>query len=678
MRSWLARRVLSIGILGALLVASTTVVTNLGVSAQSEWWQADSSTSSTSSSSTSVDPNATTVPATTTTVDDTPKKNNPIGSTAELYEERVYPSVRALTDIPPEMLTVYRIAASDAPCELPWALLAGIADVASDHARIDDTQRRPNGTLFPSILSEPLNGEEGRKAIPDTDAGTWDDDLEWDRALGVFQFIPETWREYATDGNGDQVRDPQNVWDSAASAANHLCASGADEVGGLSGAIEDYYFTDYFVPKVLKATIGYATTDVPAGIDGVPDEVGRFRTVDSATQLALTDAVDGATLDLGTAGGEPLLLADWDGDGVDEPGVYRQADGAAALVLGGGDSGADLVVMGREGDFPLAGDWDGDGIDEPGLYSLFDGRGQFLRFDQTGETLGRARYGERGDQPVVGDWDGDGIDEFGIFRLPEELRTGAADGQENQALDPPMATFVRVDREGNELGPHIEVEAAAGARALAGDWDGDGIDSLAVFESVGGARSVRLLDSDGSNENIGSLADDELPLIGVLPEPPPEPVVVTPPSGTDDLQSRGGVEFFGIRNGPNGEQLRLWRVYGIVVEEAIAGNVAAMIEAAAADGIVLTGWGWRSSDQQVALRRQNCPDVYDSPASACSPPTARPGSSRHEYGRAIDFHINGASFGASSAEYAWMVANAADYGLFNLPSESWHWSDTGG
>src|SRR3712207_7144639 len=40
-----------------------------------------------------------------------------------------------------------------------------------------------------------------------------------------------------------------------------------------------------------------------------------------------------------------------------------------------------------------------------------------------------------------------------------------------------------------------------------------------------------------------------------------------------------------------------------------------------------------SSDSQVALRRQNCPDVYESSPSSCRPPTARPGQSMHERGR---------------------------------------------
>ena len=44
-----------------------------------------------------------------------------------------------------------------------------------------------------------------------------------------------------------------------------------------------------------------------------------------------------------------------------------------------------------------------------------------------------------------------------------------------------------------------------------------------------------------------------------------------------------------------------------------------------------------------AVRRANCGSsnyaIYQMPASACSPPTARPGTSMHEQGLAIDFTL---------------------------------------
>jgi hypothetical protein len=50
--------------------------------------------------------------------------------------------------------------------------------------------------------------------------------------------------------------------------------------------------------------------------------------------------------------------------------------------------------------------------------------------------------------------------------------------------------------------------------------------------------------------------------------------------------------------------------------------------------------GRRTIEEQIALRRAHCGSsweaIYTAPASSCSPPTARPGSSKHEVGLAAD------------------------------------------
>lgn len=97
----------------------------------------------------------------------------------------------------------------------------------------------------------------------------------------------------------------------------------------------------------------------------------------------------------------------------------------------------------------------------------------------------------------------------------------------------------------------------------------------------------------------------------------------------------------------------------------------------------MCGGGYRSSQGQIETRRNNCGDgnynIYDKPASQCSPPTARPGSSMHEQGLAVDFTCNGggAISSRSSSCYQWMNGNASSYGFYNLPSEPWHWSTNG-
>lgn len=131
--------------------------------------------------------------------------------------------------------------------------------------------------------------------------------------------------------------------------------------------------------------------------------------------------------------------------------------------------------------------------------------------------------------------------------------------------------------------------------------------------------------------------------------------------------------------GTPGADVRLATVDGITVHASLAPQLSALLSAARSDGIVLAGWGWRSTDTQIDLRRSNgCPDTYTAPPSTCRVPTAIPGTSMHERGLAIDFTNGGAAIRSrSDAAYRWLADHAASYGLFNLPSEPWHWSVNG-
>jgi LAS superfamily LD-carboxypeptidase LdcB len=118
------------------------------------------------------------------------------------------------------------------------------------------------------------------------------------------------------------------------------------------------------------------------------------------------------------------------------------------------------------------------------------------------------------------------------------------------------------------------------------------------------------------------------------------------------------------------------------VHEDIADDLRALLDAARADGVVLKGWGYRSHQRQIELRRAHCGTsdyaVWQKPSSQCRPPTARPGASMHERGLAIDFTLDGRAINSrSSPGYIWLSQHASKYGLYNLPSEPWHWSVNG-
>lgn len=88
---------------------------------------------------------------------------------------------------------------------------------------------------------------------------------------------------------------------------------------------------------------------------------------------------------------------------------------------------------------------------------------------------------------------------------------------------------------------------------------------------------------------------------------------------------------------------------------------------AAAPGAITVVSGFRDSGEQLALRRQNCPDALLSDSTECTPWTAKPGTSDHERGLAADL-----SYGNDATE-RWAHANAARFELqYDVETEPWH------
>ena len=133
---------------------------------------------------------------------------------------------------------------------------------------------------------------------------------------------------------------------------------------------------------------------------------------------------------------------------------------------------------------------------------------------------------------------------------------------------------------------------------------------------------------------------------------------------------------------PPNADFDLTEVRGIVVNVDIAENLEGLLAAMEAEGFDLFGSGYRNNARQIELRQEHCGTsdyaVYQMSSSQCSPPTARPGYSMHEVGLAVDFIYNGRLIRSrDTAVFQALARIAPDYGLFNLPSEPWHWSTTG-
>ncbi|MGI9610422.1 MAG: lytic murein transglycosylase [Acidimicrobiia bacterium] len=143
-------------------------------------------------------------------------------------------------------------------CRIAWNQLAGVGRVESFHGQFGRSRLGASGATSPKILGPQLNGDPWL-AIPDTDQGALDDDVEWDRAVGPMQFIPTSWAIFAADGNQDGRKDPHNLYDAALAAADHLCGDGLDSVDRFRTALLGYNRSVQYGHDVIRFSDTYAT-----------------------------------------------------------------------------------------------------------------------------------------------------------------------------------------------------------------------------------------------------------------------------------------------------------------------------------------------------------------------------------------------------------------------------------
>ncbi len=191
------------------------------------------------------------------------------------------------------------------------------------------------------------------------------------------------------------------------------------------------------------------------------------------------------------------------------------------------------ITLGDEDVTPLSGDFNGDGTDEVAIYA--DGQ-WFVDLNGNGKWDAGdlwLRLGTKLDRPVVGDWDGDGKDDIGIFgpqwhRDPEAIvrdpglpdpdnkrRRSVAIAVSNRKPELDKPRYMRRGTEGALRADAIDHVFRYGEqpdRPLAGDWNGDGIDSIAVFRA-----GEWMLDADGDGRWISSDKKEEFGQAGDTP-----------------------------------------------------------------------------------------------------------------------------------------------------------------
>ena len=167
------------------------------------------------------------------------------------------------TGIPVPALRAYARTQLDRAggCDVGWTTLAGIGWVESQHGTIGGRSIGDDGHSSSRILGPALNGAGKFAAIRSSaDSRQWHGDPVWEHAVGPMQFIPSTWRTWATDGDANGTADPNDIDDAAAATARYLCADGDDLATGTgwAAAIFSYNHARAYVDAVYDAATAYA------------------------------------------------------------------------------------------------------------------------------------------------------------------------------------------------------------------------------------------------------------------------------------------------------------------------------------------------------------------------------------------------------------------------------------
>jgi hypothetical protein len=173
---------------------------------------------------------------------------------------------------------------------------------------------------------------------------------------------------------------------------------------------------------------------------------------------------------------------------LDTIGVFRPSTGQFLLRNFNSAGPPNLTItFGQLKDQPLAGDWNGGGVDNVGVFR----NGQFLlrqpRASGFVATTITVNFGQAGDLAIVGDWNGDGIDTPGVFR-PSTGQFHLTNTPNSNNSSPPASV--------------IFFNGQTGDKPVAGDWNGDGVDTVGVYRES--AACAFLLTNN--NFSIGVIA----------------------------------------------------------------------------------------------------------------------------------------------------------------------------
>lgn len=166
------------------------------------------------------------------------------------------------------------------------------------------------------------------------------------------------------------------------------------------------------------------------------------------------------------------IVGDWDGDGIDSAGLYDPNKGTFYLrnanSTGPADAPFTFQIANASSLLPIAGDWDLDGRDSVGLYDPLSSTFHLKNENAAGGADLNFNFGssELDARPIAGDWNGDGRDSVGLY-VPTN-GTFFLTNQNAEGTAEHLFLF----------GPECGVQCF---RPLAGDWNGDGQDTVGIY-----------------------------------------------------------------------------------------------------------------------------------------------------------------------------------------------------
>ena len=236
---------------------------------------------------------------------------------------------------------------------------------------------------------------------------------------------------------------------------------------------------------------------------------GLYKYIITVTDPSLETATDSCYVEvIDTTPGEDEVYpisGDFNGDGLTDIGIFTRTTGdwKVSVSNNGVFDNVQLWKSNLKGDniertYSVTGDFDGDGLTDIGLFDTDGGKWKFAR--SNGESFvdenswNVTRFGIGDCSPLVGDYNADGYTDIGY----SQIRNGS---------ERFWIKLAKQDGMGFEKAVVSHLSSLNNSRAYAGDFDGDSMPDVLVFEESSGEWHVALTNDVESSEVVNWAAD---------------------------------------------------------------------------------------------------------------------------------------------------------------------------